>query len=193
MIYRIAHVLFNIVNFFWLNITVEGVENVPKDSRAVICPNHMYWYDPLLIDTLIKKPVRPVNFMAKAEIFSNKFVNWILKEVHVFPVERHKVSMTTLRTAMGILNDDHLLGIFPEGTRVKPGEKVKPADGFIFFALKTHSPIVPVHIQGSYKFRGKIKVVFGKPIELTEYYGKRLSAKENEALGQKILDQIYSL
>ncbi|MCH4072644.1 lysophospholipid acyltransferase family protein [Pseudoramibacter sp.] len=193
MIYRIAHVLFNIVNFFWLNITVEGEENVPDTGRAVICANHMYWYDPLLIDTVIKRPIRPVNFMAKAEIFKNKFVNWILKEVHVFPVERHKVSMTTLRTAMGILNNDELLGIFPEGTRVKPGQKVKPADGFLFFALKTKSPIVPVHIDGSYKFRGKIRVTFGKPIELKEYYGKRLTAQQNEKIGQEILDQIYQL
>lgn len=192
MMYYIAHVLFNIVNFFWFKLKVIGKENIPKDGRAVVCPNHTYWYDPLLVDTIF--PMKhPPHWMAKAEIFSGKFVNWVLKNMHVFPVDRHHVSVKTLKTSLGYLKRDEALGIFPEGTRVAKGEHVKPADGFIVFALKTHSPIIPIYIDATYRFRSQTTVIIGKPIELTEYYGKKLNSKEIDALGVKILDEIYAL
>lgn len=193
MMYRIAHVLFNIVNFFWFRLKVIGKENIPKKGgRAVVCPNHTYWYDPLLVDTIFPA-AHPPHWMAKAEIFSNWFNRWILKEMHVFPVDRHHVSVATLKTAMGYLRADKALGIFPEGTRVHKGEHVKPADGFIVFALKTRSPIIPVYIDATYKFRSRTTVIIGKPISLTAYYGKKVNSKETRALAEKILAEIYAL
>ncbi|WP_281672474.1 lysophospholipid acyltransferase family protein [Pseudoramibacter alactolyticus] len=192
MIYRIAHWLFRLVNWCWINVSVEGRENIPKSGRAVVCANHTYWYDPLLIDTIF--PIRrPIYWMAKKEIFSGRFVSWILTKVHVFPVDRHHVSVETLKTTLGYLRNDEQIGIFPEGTRVKKGQKVKPADGFVVFAQKTRAPILPVHITGEYKWRGKVKVTIGEPIWLTEYYGKKMRSEESEAVSEHIMAQIYAL
>ncbi len=113
--------------------------------------------------------------------------------MNVFPVDRHRVSVETLKTTLGYLRNDEQIGIFPEGTRVKKGDKVKPADGFIVFAQKTHAPILPVHITGEYKWRGKVTVTIGEPIWLTEYYDKKMRSEESQALSERIMTQIYAL
>ena len=45
MIYRIAHWLFRLVNWCWINVSVEGRENIPKSGRAVVCANHTKFVD----------------------------------------------------------------------------------------------------------------------------------------------------
>jgi len=188
MIYSIGKFLFQVYNLLWYRYTVEGKENIPATGGCIICPNHVNWYDPIVICTKVR---RPVHFMAKAELYKNGFVNWILRKVNTFPVERDKVSVETLKHSLKILKDGEVLGIFPEGTRMKNGERKKPMAGAVVFALKTHTPIVPVFIEGNFKFRGRIHVIFGKPIELTEFYGKKLKQDEMDAISLDIMDQIY--
>ena len=190
MIYAIGKFLCHFANVLWFNFTIEGKENIPKDGRLVICANHVSLYDPVVIATQVR---RPIHYMAKAELYKNKVLAWLLRAVKTFPVDRSKVSMETLKTALQILKQDEILGIFPEGTRVKGEERQKPLDGFEVFALKTKSPILPVHIQGTFKFRGKVTVRFGKPIYLDEYFGKKLKGEEMAKLSGSIMDQIYTI
>ena len=95
--------------------------------------------------------------------------------------------------AKNYLESELVVGIFPEGTRVKEGERIPPASGFIVFAVKTKSPIIPVRIKGEYRFRHKIDVIIGEPIFLTDYYGKKIPEAEIQKLGEEIMDKIYSL
>ena len=131
--------------------------------------------------------------MAKAELYKNAFTSWIMRAVNTIPVDRGHVSIQTLKDAMRVLKRENILGIFPEGPRVKEGEKKEPLDGFVVFALKTKSPILPVHIDGKFKFRAKINVIFGKPIYLDEYYGRKVKADEISEISKNIMNQIYTL
>lgn len=190
MIYQTAKGFMRFVNYLLYHIEIVGSENIPETGGCLLCSNHTSMYDPVAIATRIK---RPVHFMAKAEIFKNPFLNKFFLSVGTIPVNREKVSVETLKQALKVLKNGEILGIFPEGTRVRDGEQVKPMDGFVIFSLKTKSPIVPIHIQGKFKFRHKIRITFGKPIELTEYYGKKLKPEEISKISQKIMDNIYNL
>lgn len=190
MFYRFGRALIKLLNLILYNIHVEGEENIPKTGGVVLCPNHISNYDPLAVATHMK---RQVHFMAKAELYKNFIVRKVLLAVGTIPVDRGKVSLETLKESLRVLKNGEILGIFPEGTRVKNGERRKPMEGFVVFALKTKSPILPVHIEGEYKFRGKINIKFGKPIELNEYYGKKVKPEEMSKISEKIMDIIYDL
>lgn len=190
MIYKICRGIVYLINCIWFKFTIIGKENISKEGSALICPNHVSIYDPCVIASITP---RDIHFMAKSELFKNPLLSWLLIKVHAFPVNREKVGIDTIKTSLKILKNQELLGIFPEGKRVKSGERIQPASGFVVFALKTKSPIIPVGIRGEYKFRRKIKIIVGEPIYLTEYYGKKLSEEEMEALGKKIMDIVYGL
>lgn len=190
MFYRFGKALIKLLNLILYNIHVEGEENIPETGGVVLCPNHISNYDPLAVATHMK---RQVHFMAKAELYKNFIVRKVLLAVGTIPVDRGKVSLETLKESLRVLKNGEILGIFPEGTRVKNGERRKPMEGFVVFALKTKSPILPVHIEGEYKFRGKINIKFGKPIELNEYYGKKVKPEEMSKISEKIMDIVYDL
>ena len=190
MFYRFGRALIKLLNLILYNIHVEGEENIPETGGVVLCPNHISNYDPLAVATHMK---RQVHFMAKAELYKNFIVRKVLLAVGTIPVDRGKVSLETLKESLRVLKNGEILGIFPEGTRVKNGERRKPMEGFVVFALKTKSPILPVHIEGEYKFSGKININFGKPIELNEYYGKKVKPEEMSKISEKIMDIVYDL
>ncbi|ADO37489.1 1-acyl-sn-glycerol-3-phosphate acyltransferase [Eubacterium callanderi] len=190
MFYRFGRAIIKLLNLILYNIHVEGEENIPETGGVVLCPNHISNYDPLAVATHMK---RQVHFLAKAELYKNFIVRKVLLAVGTIPVDRGKVSLETLKESLRVLKNGEILGIFPEGTRVKNGEHKKPMEGFVVFALKTKSPILPVHIEGEYKFRGKINIKFGKPIELNEYYGKKVKPEEMSKISEKIMDIVYDL
>lgn len=190
MFYRFGRAIIKLLNLILYNIHVEGEENIPETGGVVLCPNHISNYDPLAVATHMN---RQVHFLAKAELYKNFIVRKVLLAVGTIPVDRGKVSLETLKESLRVLKNGEILGIFPEGTRVKNGERRKPMEGFVVFALKTKSPILPVHIEGEYKFRGKINIKFGKPIELNEYYGKKVKPEEMSKISEKIMDIVYDL
>ena len=192
MIYAIGKFLAFFANKLYFNIKFVGTENIPQSQSCVICSNHHSMYDPVAIAS---KCHQKVHYLGKAELTrQNWFVRWIMKSVGMIPVERGNVSVTSLKKVMKVLKEDGTIGIFPEGTRVR-GDKLRPEplDGFVLFALKAKVPILPVHIEGNFKFRGKCTITFGKPFTLDEYYGKKIKGPELKAIGNQIMDDIYAM
>lgn len=182
VVYFLCLILFRII--------ITGQENIPRTGGALICPNHISNIDPLAVSFITP---RAIHYMAKAELFENPILRWFFLKVNAFPVNRDKVSVETVKTSLKILKEQEILGIFPEGRRVKEDQRIQPGSGFVVFAIKTKSPIIPVRIKGSYGFRHKIEIIVGKPIYLEEYYGKKLSEDEAHELGKKIMDTVYGL
>lgn len=190
MFYSIARFVVKILDFLAFNTKVIGAENIPAEGNFVLIANHMSFYDPISIAVHMR---RRIHFIAKEELYRNPILRAILLGVKTIPVNREKVGMKTLKDSLQVLKDGEVLGIFPEGTRVKNQGDVKPMDGFVLFAQKTQSPILPIHISGTYKFRGKIQIVIGEPLELRETYKKRLNASEMSDLSKKVMDIVYDL
>lgn len=190
MIYKIGRFLTYLLSLILFRITITGKENIPEYGGALICPNHISNIDPVVISFATP---REIHYMAKAELFKNPLLGWFFKKVNAFPVNREKVGVETIKTSLKILKEDKVLGIFPEGHRVNPDDRIPPASGFVVFAIKTKAPIIPVRIRGEYRFRSKIEIIIGRPIYLEEYYGKKLSDEETRQLSEKIMDTVYGL
>ena len=183
----------NLVKYFLkfvYRIEITGLDNIPIEGKSIVCSNHFNNLDPLLIGTCLP---RRINYMAKEELFSNKLFASFLKKFGVFPVKRGGADISAIKTALKILKEDSVLGIFPEGTRSKTGEMLEAKPGIAMISIKSQSPIIPIAIIGNYKLFSKIRIIIDKPMDFSEYYGQKNSTEEYQQLSQKILDHIKSL
>ena len=99
MLYSLAKGLFKIILILLYKINIEGEENIPQENGIVVCSNHYHWLDPIVVACFLN---RKVHFMAKKELFNNKFFGGLLKKVHAFPVNRGAADITAIKTALGL-------------------------------------------------------------------------------------------
>jgi 1-acyl-sn-glycerol-3-phosphate acyltransferase len=190
MLYKFARFIFKVYLLIFNRITIKGYENIPQSGGLIICSNHIHWLDPILIAVYIK---RKISYMAKAELFKNKFFAIILKGINVFPVKRGTADIAAIKNSLKLIKNGNVLGIFPEGTRSKDGN-LKPAEpGVALIAIKTQAPVIPIRISGSYKIFDSINLTFGKPISFIEYGETKLSGEQINELSQLIMKEIGKL
>lgn len=150
---------------FLYQVKIEGKEHIPTDSSAILAPNHRSNWDPLWVAFITN---REIVFLAKEELFHNKIIGFLLKKCHVIPVKRNTGDMAAIRTCIRSLKKGELLGIFPEGTRVKNGKESEPKEGVALLASKAGAPIIPISISADYRMFGKNKVVIHPPVVLQD-------------------------
>jgi 1-acyl-sn-glycerol-3-phosphate acyltransferase len=168
-IWWVGWFLMGLVRPMLCRLQVEGRENVPISSGAVVASNHSYGPDYILL--AFSSP-RELWFMAKSEIFSwNPLLAAVLRAAGVFPVQRGKSDTAAIDTAVKLVMDNHLIAMFPEGTRSKSGVLMTGKTGAARIALAADAPIVPVAVINSaavFKRKGwrrpLVTVRFGKPI-----------------------------
>ncbi len=165
---------------------VDGGE-LPEGG-VILAGNHISDLDPPAMACAAK---RPVYFLAKKELFRNKVLSWFLHSFKAYPIKRGKGDLAAIRQALTILKEEKVLGIFPEGTRVKDGEMIDPKNGAAFLAMQAKVPIVPVAISGTEAgikglFLGKtrIRITFGQPISVNEI--EEISAQKDLDKHQKL-------
>lgn len=142
---------------------VKGEENIPSTGPVIVCANHISNLDPPLVGGSIK---REMFFIAKEELFEKKWLGKLLSSLNVFPIKRGMSDRSAIRKALGLLKKGQGLVIFPEGTRSKTGQLGKGMSGVGFFALRSQATVVPCAIIGPYKVGKKVKIVYGKPIDM---------------------------
>ena len=149
------------------SLKYEGRENIPKGRPVIYASNHRSYADPPLVGSGARGKLV---FMAKEELFRNKLFAWLISSLGAFPVARGKGDTTTLDTAVEKLKTKSLM-IFPEGTRSKDGKVHRGHSGAALIAVRANVPIVPVGVVygEKLKFRTKLRVVYGKPIDPADY------------------------
>ena len=128
----VKRIIIKILNLFLrliFKLKVVGYENLNIDGGYVLTANHKSNWDALVIYTAM---IRDIYFMAKAELFKYPLLSWVLKKFGAFPVKRGENDLGAIKHAIGILNKDEVLGIFPQGHRVD-GLEVNDAKVFSFF------------------------------------------------------------
>ena len=129
---------------------VIGEENVPPHGPLILACNHMAFTDPPLLVAAIP---RPLHFMGKKELFGNPLGRFLMRSFHVFPYNRGGASTDTLRTLLGLLDQDRAVVVFPEGTRSKSHALQEAQLGVVYLAMKSQAPILPVGVTGTQNMR----------------------------------------
>lgn len=176
-----------VIFLFYLRIEIKGKENIPKEGAFIVCANHRSMLDAVV---LALKFDRQIHFLGKAELFKNKLFKWIFTKLEVIPTKRHEVDLNVIRQANKVLKEGKILGIFPEGTRVRTGKLAEFEPGTSMLAIRNKVDVLPVMIHGKYGFMRKIIINVGKPFDLSEFYGERTSiemfGKATEIIRQKV-------
>lgn len=180
MLFVICFILAWIPLRLFYPVKVIGKKNLPKKKGYVLTCNHFTNMDPVLLDVYLNKKIR---FLAKKELFENKFVGFFLKRLGGFPVDREKPGVSSFKFALEVLKKNKILGIFPEGTRNKNIEEeglMQLKNGAIVFASKGESQIVPVVIYKKPKVFRRNYILIGEPIDVIGEDKRRLTREEQE-------------
>lgn len=171
--YRLARGAAKLYYRLFFRVKIVGEENL-SGGAYVICPNHKSLNDPPLMGVCINTPIK---FMAKEELFENKLMGAALPALGAFPVKRGKSDIAALKTAISTVKNGENLVIFPEGTRSPKEHLNEGKSGAALIAAKAGVNIVPVGICGRYRLFSRITVNIGKPIDMSEYFGKKVDSK----------------
>ncbi|MCD8372353.1 MAG: 1-acyl-sn-glycerol-3-phosphate acyltransferase [Clostridia bacterium] len=165
------------------------------DGAYIFVGNHYRVWD--VIYPVICFPNRPVHFMAKQELWEgSKFMHWFVIKSECIPVSRDGSStdVKAIMQAMRYVKNGELVNIFPEGTRNKDNVDMLPfKGGSAAISIKTKTPILPFMQIGKAKLFRKSDILYGKPIEFTEYYGKRLTEEDIEKCEQQLRDTMLKM
>lgn len=165
-------------------------QNIPEEGSYIICANHVNMLDALAVVCGCKRKVR---FICKESMFKNKALGWALKLSDTIPINRDKNDIESMKRSIKALKNGDILGVFPEGTRKGMEKNLKAKSGAAFFSLKTGTKVIPLGIQGSFKPFTKVKLVFGEPLDFSEYYGKEKDKEALEKVTNIIMDNIVML
>ncbi len=176
-------------------VEVKGLDCIPAQGPAVIIGNHISLWDPIYLYCLIR---RRSYFMAKAELFDIPVIGFLLRRINVFPVKRNSLDRQALKKAAQVLEQGHLLVIFPEGSRSKTGELQPFKQGAALFAHRAGAAVVPVLFENTTKtfpraIGQKIRIICGDPLDLTEFQGRKSDAALLDDMTDRFRQGIVSL
>lgn len=169
---------------------VKNKNAIPSEGGVILASNHMSFADPVLLGLASK---RRLFFMAKSELFRNKFGAAVIRALGAFPVERGAGDGKALKTGEDILKEGNVMTIFLEGTRTKTGELLRPRSGCALVAQQMQLPVVPCCItkRNFHRMFSKIIIHFGEPLT-PEQLGLTPDSGRRELRGatNKIMDEI---
>jgi 1-acyl-sn-glycerol-3-phosphate acyltransferase len=184
-------------------IRTEGTEHVPAAGPVILASNHLSFIDSVVIRFAAP---RRVTFLTKAEYFTGRglrgrLMRWFFTRAGSVPVARgqHRAAQAALDTALAVLADGNVFGIYPEGTRSLDGRLYRGRTGVAWLALTSGAPVVPVALDGTDRLQpvGKriprphrVTVKFGPPLRFT---GDPSSPSARRAVTNEVMQAIGEL
>lgn len=161
--YKIISIVAKIVTKAYIRVKYIGLENIPNNGSFILAGNHIHLLDPLPIMSIIN---RQVHFLAKKSIF-NFPQSLIFNNIGLIKVNRDGNDKEAFNKAVEYLNNNEIIGIYPEGTRERGRGLLNFKTGAVRMAKKTNSVIIPFAIVGEYKaFRKGLVIKFAKPYKV---------------------------
>lgn len=135
-------------------VTVEGAfDRIPRDGPLIIASNHLSNADGVILGAwLTPRLGRRIHWLGKREMLEWPVVGPMARAGSVHPVDRGAADVEAFRLAQRILDEGHVLVVFPEGTRSTTGGLQEAKDGLALLALRSGAPILPVGVFGTDRF-----------------------------------------
>jgi 1-acyl-sn-glycerol-3-phosphate acyltransferase len=183
-------------------IKVEGREHLPKHGPVILASNHRSFLDSIFIPLVVR---RRVTFVAKAEYFDDPKTAWFFRGVGQIPIRREggSASERALDSAMDVLREGGVFGIYPEGTRTRDGYLHRGHTGVARLALRSGAPIVPVGLIGTDdiqpidkrmpRFGRPVTIRFGEVLEPERYAGREQDHLALRELTDELMYEICQL
>lgn len=162
---------------------VTGLENIPASPGVILCKHQSAW------ETITLQLIFPrQSQVLKKELLHVPFFGWGLASLNPIAIDRKagtKALRTVLERGVERIRQGWWVLLFPEGTRIPPGEKGRYTQTGAALALAAETVVVPVaHNAGVFwarnavtKFPGTIDVVIGPPIQTAGKSAKAITVE----------------
>ena len=161
---RTARIVSRIALTPFFSLKTEGAENLPPKDAFVLLPKHQRWEDIPLVGLAVS---RPLNYVAKYELFRDPVISCFLKSLGGISLNRKNPlkSRHSLNNVIELLRKGEGVVVFPEGTYFRnamgPGQS-----GMIQLIIsRLDLPFIPTGISYSGgRYRTEVSIKFGNPV-----------------------------
>ncbi|MFI5028782.1 MAG: 1-acyl-sn-glycerol-3-phosphate acyltransferase [Solirubrobacterales bacterium] len=167
-LYLLARVFMTPFFLVYFRYARGGREHGRVRGGLIVAANHRSFLDPFAIGGALPWR-RPMNYVAKVELFERRWRGWLLSRLGAFPIRRGESDEDSVETARVVVERGGTVCIFPEGTRIRSGALAAPKRGVGRLALQTGAPVIPTAVLGSEEVRRgwrirprKVKVRLGR-------------------------------
>ena len=173
-------------------VRVEGTfDDLPATGPLIIASNHASNADGVLVGGWLSGPLgRRIHWLGKREMLEMPVVGPLARHGSIHAVDRAGADIEAFRLAQRILDEGHVLMVFPEGTRSPTGRLQEAKDGLAMLALRSGAPILPVGVSGTHRFwpkgslphpGGHVTLRVGRPFTLRDVLGAEVLADRRAA------------
>lgn len=193
--YRIAKIIFKIIQAAISTLTVTGKENIPANGPYIVVVNHMSSADTPIL--LLVFPLTKWRFFAGEKWQAHRLFGPLMQYLGAIYINRGDVDRRALKQALDMIKSGVVFGLAPEGTRSKDGTMQSAKDGAAFLASRSNVPIIPVGLVNSNVLFGNVRswkrtqmeAHVGAPFRLPNL-GRRVRSRDLAAYTHLIMVQI---
>jgi len=179
-------------------IRVEGnLDRIPRQGPLIIAANHLSNADGVLVGGWLTPALgRRIHWLGKREMVDWPILGRLARAGSVHPIDRGTADIEAFRLAQRILDEGHVLVIFPEGTRSPTGALQEAKDGLAMLALRTGATILPVGVAGTDRFwprgrfprpGGRLTLRVGEAFRLSDVLPAGLDRRAAKSLATKAI------
>ena len=181
-------------------LQVRGAENVPAKGPVLLAANHLSSADPVLVGAAIE---RPAFYLAKEGLFRNPVSARFFRAMGQVKVDRSEGGNDgAVQTALGLLSQGLVVGIFPEGTLSRAGRVRRGKTGIARIAALSGAPVIPIGIDTSTfwprgsavpRLGARVHVAIGKPMQLDLKPGDAADRQRMRDATDDVMERVEAL
>lgn len=207
--YRFAVALLWPFMRFAVRWDIRGAERLTQEPGGVIvAPNHLSWFDPLVVAFTLWEADRPPRFLGKESVFRVPVFGRIIRNAGQIPVYRETAdAASAIRDALAALGRGECVVVYPEGTITRDPDlwPMSGKTGAVRLALTSGCPLLPIAQWGANEVmppyvkafrllpRKTMHVVVGEPVDLDDLRGRPLDAATLTLGTERLMDAITGL
>ncbi|HEX3589862.1 MAG TPA: lysophospholipid acyltransferase family protein [Pseudonocardiaceae bacterium] len=186
----------------------RGGDHIPETGPVLLASNHLSFVDPVTEAAFVLAHGRIPRFMAKSGLWDLPVIGKVLADGGHIPVHRDvRDARGAYVAALAALERGEVLMVYPESTFTDDpdGWPMRGKTGVAKMALESGVPVVPIAHWGSQRVlppkkilprllpRKRVSVHVGKPVDLSEFEGQRLSRTVLTEATERIMAAITDL
>jgi 1-acyl-sn-glycerol-3-phosphate acyltransferase len=179
---------------------VSGLEHLPARGPYIVAANHANYLDGVVLGAALP---RKISFLVMPRVYrATPLHPYFHDHVGSIPVSLARPDPGAIRSALRILEQGGVVGIFPEGPFSRHGTLVRGQPGVALVALRAGVPVVPAAISGTFhalaarRFflprRVPLSVRFGNPLRFTTPRRRMTQGMRADVTG-RIMEEIAAL
>jgi len=186
LLYLLARIFMTPFFLVYFRYARMGREHARLKGGLIVASNHRSFLDPFVVGGCLPWR-RPMNYVAKVELFERRWQGWILSRLGAFPIRRGESDEESMETARQIVERGGAVCIFPEGTRIRRGTLSNPRRGVGRLALQTGAPVIPTAVLGTEDVRRGWRI---RPRRLRVRLGRAMTFPRAEEPSQALAETV---